>query len=167
MPAVYVKLSGLGTSWVKPCQQAVTELNALFKRNRIDVVLSTSSAGGPVFTVKNDAAIQGDAVHGRTSAETDGSGKMVRAEVRLPVKVTINTPSGVRDAGPGVLAVIAGHELVHALGHGGHNANLMSQTLYKELGDSAVKDKLKAGSARMPPLTLSTETISELQGIWA
>ncbi|HUP35649.1 MAG TPA: hypothetical protein VNC82_09450 [Candidatus Limnocylindria bacterium] len=42
----------------------------------------------------------------------------------------------------------------------------MSQTLYEETGNSAGGDTLKAGSARMPPLTLSHESITELQGIW-
>jgi hypothetical protein len=167
MPTMYVNLSGLDSSWTKPCQQAVTDLNGLFKRNGIDVVLTTRGGQGLPITVKTDPSIQGDAVHGRTSAEVDGSGKMVRAEVRLPVKVTINSPGGVRPAGTGVLAVIAGHEFVHALGHSGHNSHLMSQTFYKAVGDSAGGDKLKAGSASLPPLTLSPESISELQGIWS
>ena len=29
------------------------------------------------------------AVHGKTSAETDGAGKLLQADVRLPVKLTI------------------------------------------------------------------------------
>jgi hypothetical protein len=92
---------------------------------------------------------------------------MLRAEVRLPVKVTINTPRGVRDAGPGILEVIAGHEFVHALGHSDHNSQLMAQTMYKDMGDNAVGDKLKAGSVRMPPLTLSSDSISVLKEIWS
>jgi len=34
------------------------------------------------------------------------------------------------------------------------------------MGDNAAGDKLKAGSVRMPPLTLSPDSISELQSIW-
>ncbi len=160
MPTVYVKLTGLGSNWTKPCQHAVTDLNSQFKRNGIKVVLATSGSQGPTITVKTDHSIQGDAVHGRTTAESNDSGKMLRAEVRLPVKVTINTP------GPGILEVIAGHEFVHALGHSVHNSQLMAQTMYKEMGDNAAGDKLKAGSVRMPPLTLSPDSISELKSIW-
>jgi hypothetical protein len=31
-------------------------------------------------------------VHGKTSAETNGAGQLQHAEVRLPVKLSINTP---------------------------------------------------------------------------
>ena len=166
MTTVYVKLTGLASNWTKPCQHAVNDLNAQFKRNGIKVVLAASGSQGPTITVKTDSSIQGDAVHGRTTAESNDSGKMLRAEVRLPVKVTINTPRGLRDAGPGILEVIAGHEFVHALGHSVHNSQLMAQTMYKEMGDNAAGDTLKAGSVRMPPLTLSPDSISELQSIW-
>jgi len=166
MTMVSVKLVGVGANWTKPCQQAVTDLNHLFKRSDIKVVLAMNGSQGPTITVKTDATIQGDAVHGRTTSESNASGELLRAEVRLPVKVTINTPQGVRDAGPGVLEVIAGHEFVHALGHGSHNSQLMGQTMYKEIGDSPAGDKLKAGSVKMPPLMLSAQSISDLKAIW-
>jgi hypothetical protein len=92
---------------------------------------------------------------------------MLRAEVRLPVGVAINTPSGLRNAGPGILEVIAGHELVHALGHEKHNSHLMAQTMYKELGDRAAQDRLKAGIIHLPPLSLSDESVTTLKSIWA
>jgi hypothetical protein len=166
MTTVIVSLSGVGSEWIKPCQHAVTELNTLFKKNGINVVLATSGSKGPTITVKNDPSIQGTAVHGKTSAETDGSGRLVKAEIRLPVTVTINTPQRVRGAGPGILEVIAGHEFVHALGHSDHNTQLMGQTMYKDMGASAGGDRLKSGVARMPPLTLSDESISALKAIW-
>ncbi len=166
MTTITVKLVDVGSIWTKPCQQAVIDLNTLFKRGGINVGLSTSGSQGPTITVKTDSSIQGDAVHGRTSAEVSSSGKLLRAEVRLPVKVTINTPQGVRDAGPGILQVIAGHELVHALGHNGHNSHLMGQTMHKAMGDSAAGDKLKAGTVAMPALQLSSQSITELKAIW-
>ncbi len=166
MPTVHVDLKNVGASWVKPCQQAVKDLNNLFTRNGINVSLSTSGSGGTTITVTNDPSIQGSAVHGRTSAATDDAGRLLKADVRLPVQVTISTPGGIRPAGPGVLAVIAGHEFVHALGHEPHNSELMSQTWYKEAGDNAAGDKLKAGSAKQPPLTLSDDSITMLKSLW-
>src|SRR5690349_14662610 len=39
-----------------------------------------------------DPGIIGTSVHGRTSTETDGSGRLLQVEVCLPVELTINTP---------------------------------------------------------------------------
>jgi len=167
MTKVYVKLDDVGSYWLRACKEAVVHLNGLFKRNEIAVVLSTTGSEDAKITVKTDAGIQGDAVHGRTSAETTGAGKLLNADVRLPVKVTINTPQGIRDAGVGILEVIAAHEFVHALGHPTHNTKLMGQTLYKEPGDTAAGDKLKAGGIKMPPLDLSDDSIAELKSIWS
>ena len=167
MTTVYVKLDDVGAYWLKPCKEAVGDLNTLFKRSGIAVVLSTTGSDGAIIKVKTDSGIQGDAVHGRTSAETTGSGKLLGAEVRLPVKVTINTPQGIRDAGVGIREVIAAHEFVHALGHPAHNTKLMGQTLYKEAGDTSASDKLKAGGTKMPPLALSDDSIEALKSIWS
>ena len=99
-------------------------------------------------------------MHGHTTAETDDAGQLIRAEVRLPVKLTINTPSGMREAGTGMAEVVAAHEFVHALGQAPHNSHLMAQTLHKVLGDRPSGDKLKAGAVVMPrsssPTTRST-----------
>ncbi|MHB0955526.1 MAG: zinc metalloprotease [Pirellulaceae bacterium] len=166
MTAVNVNVSGVGSNWRRPCQQAVTDLNALFKRSGIKVVLGTTGSQGPTIIVKTDPSIQGNAVHGRTTSAFSDSGQLLRAEIRLPIKVTINTPKGIRDAGPGVLEVIAGHEFVHALGHDDHNSHLMGQTMSKVMGDTPAGDKLNVGSVTMPPLVLSTESITALKAIW-
>jgi hypothetical protein len=166
MISVNVKLGGLGTCWTTACKQAVSDLNSLFKRKGIEVALAVNGAG-PTISVRTDPAIAGTAVHGRTSAETDGAGKLLRAEVRLPVKLTINTPRGIRDAGTGMAEVIAAHEFVHALGHEPHNSHLMTQTFNKVMGDRAAGDKLQAGAVAMPPLQLSDESVDMLKGIWS
>jgi len=166
MTTVWVQLANAGANWTTPCRKAVTALNELFRRNQINVSLTTNHSNGPSITVKIDAGIQGTAVHGRTTAESTDTGRLLRAEVRLPVKVTINTPGGQRDAGPGVLEVIAGHEFVHALGHSAHNSHLMGQTMNKELGDSRAGDRLQSGGVKMPPLMLSAESIDQLKAIW-
>jgi hypothetical protein len=166
MISVNVKLGSIGTYWTTACKQAVSDLNSLFKRKGIEVALAVNGAG-PTISVTTDPAIVGTAVHGRTSAETDGAGKLLRAEVRLPVKLTINTPKGVREAGTGMAEVIAAHEFVHALGHEPHNSHLMTQTVSKVMGDRAAGDKLQAGAVAMPPLQLSDESVAMLKGIWS
>jgi hypothetical protein len=166
MTTVSVQLNHLGTHWTRACEKAVATLNDLLRRNGVGVSLAIGRSTAPSIAVKIDPGIQGNAVHGRTTAESNDTGRLLRAVVGLPVKVTINTPQGMRDAGPGILEVIAGHEFVHALGHASHNSELMGQTMYKELGDSAAGDRLRSGGAKMPPLTLSSESVDQLKTIW-
>lgn len=166
MTAVNVKLGDVGPRWTEACQQAVKDLNAIFSRQSVPVTLSTSGTSGPTISVKTDPSILGTAVHGNTSAETTESGKFLGAEVRLPVKVVINSPKGVREAGVGILEVIAAHEFVHALGQSAHNSHLMAQTMSKLLGDRPAGDKLQAGAITMPPLQLAPKTIEDLKAIW-
>jgi hypothetical protein len=166
MTAINVKLGDIGPQWTKACRQAVKDLNEVFKRKGVGVSLSASGTSGPTISVTTDPGILGTAVHGNTSAETTESGRFLGAEVRLPVKVVINSPKGVREAGLGVLEVIAAHEFVHALGQTVHNSHLMAQTMTKLLGDRPAGDKLQAGAIKMPPLQLAQETIDELKSIW-
>jgi len=167
MARVSVKIASLTADWAAACRHAITHLNAVFRTKHINVVLEANGSSGSVISVKTDASIHGNAVHGRTTSEFSTAGGMLRAEVRLPVSVAINTPSGQRNAGPGILEVIAGHELIHALGHGQHSSHLMAQTMYKEMGDSAAQDRLKAGAIYLPPLSLSDESVTTLRSIWA
>jgi hypothetical protein len=165
MAAVSIKPGNIGPQWTAACKQAVTDLNQLFRRKSINVTLAVNGQG-PVISVATDAAIMGSLVHGRTSAETDGSGRLLRAEVRLPVKLTINTPKGEREAGPGMYEVVAAHEFVHALGHAPHTSHLMAQTMHKVMGDRPAGDKLKGGSDLLPPLQLSDDSVALLKEIW-
>jgi hypothetical protein len=166
MASVGVKLGDIGSHWTTACKQAVHDLNLLFRRKGIEVTLAINGAG-PTIAVKTDPAILGTLVHGKTSAETNDAGKLLRAEVRLPVKLTINTPNGVRDAGTGYAEVIAAHEFVHALGHAPHNSHLMAQTFSKSPGDRAAGDKLTAGGVSLPPLDLSTDSVDQLKSLWS
>jgi len=165
MASVGVKLGSIGSQWTTACKQAVNDLNLLFRRKRIEVTLAINGAG-PTINVETDASILGTLVHGKTSAETNDAGKLMRAEVRLPVKLSINTPKGVRDAGTGYAEVIAAHEFVHALGHAPHNSHLMAQTFSKSPGDRPAGDKLTAGGVSLPPLDLSDDSVAQLKSIW-
>jgi len=166
MATVNIQLGDIGDRWTGACRKAAADLNALFRRNEIGVVFSIGGTGGPTITVATDPAILGSAVHGRNTTTTDGSGRLISSEVRLPVSVTINTPAGVRNAGPGFLEVIAAHEFVHALGHPSHNSHLMARTFSKLAGDTAAGDKLQAAAISLPPLSLATESIVELKRLW-
>jgi hypothetical protein len=164
MASVGVKLGDIGSQWTTACKQAVHDLNLLFRRKQIGVTLAINGAG-PIINVATDPSILGTLVHGKTSAETN-DGKLVRADVRLPVKLSINTPKGVRDAGTGYAEVIAAHEFVHALGHAPHNSHLMAQTFSKLPGDRPAGDKLTAGGVSLPPLDLSDDSVTQLKSIW-
>ncbi|MHC5538421.1 hypothetical protein ACYOEI_09350 [Singulisphaera rosea] len=166
MPTIQVNLSEIGAGWTKACKKAVADLNVLFKKKGIDIVLSLSGSEGPAITVKTDSSIIGTLVHGKTNAEIDGSGRMLSAVVRLPLKVIISTPSAVRDAGPGVLEVIVAHEFIHALGQEKHNSHLMAQTWTKLSGDTPAGDVLQAGGLSMPPLDLAPESVELLTSLW-
>ena len=165
MATVNVKLGDIGAFWTSACKQAVHDLNVIFKKKGVAVTLAVNGAG-PTISVRTDPTIGALLVHGKTSAETDGSGMLIRAEVRVPAKLSISSPKGIRDAGAGVAEVIAAHEFVHALGHAPHNSQLMTQTWTKVAGDRAAGDKLQAGSSPMPPIQLADESVEMLKGIW-
>jgi hypothetical protein len=165
MATVNIRLADAGPLWVTACKQTVQDRNSVFKRSGIAVTLVVGGPG-PIVTVRTDPGIQGTALHGQTRAETDSAGNLLRADVRLPVKLIINTPTGIRDAGAGVAEVIAAHEFVHALRHAPHNSHLMTRTLTKISGDRPAGDKVKAGAILMPPLHLSNESVKILKGMW-
>jgi len=110
----------------------VRDLNLVF-RAQANRRHSADQWRGPDDQCETDPSILGTLVHGKTSAETNGAGQLQHAEVCLPVKLSINTPKGVRDADTGYAEVIAAHEFVHALGHAPHNSRLMAQTFSKSL----------------------------------
>jgi hypothetical protein len=166
MAAINIKLGKIGASWKQACSLAVADLNALFKRKGIDISLSVSGGRGPTILIETDPSILGTTVHGETTAETTGSGKLLGARVRLPEKVIILTPRGVRDAGPGILEVVVAHELVHALGQVKHNSHLMARTMTKLVGDRSKGDRLQAGAVKLPPLQLAEASIDKLKSIW-
>lgn len=166
MAKVHVNLNEIGPKWTKACKQAVADLNHLLGKNGVGVALSLGGSEGPGITVRTDSSIIGTAVHGKTSAETDDAGRLLSAVVRLPIKVLIPTPSDTREAGPGILEVIAAHEFVHALGQAKHNSHLMAQTWTKLAGDTPAGDTLQAGGISMPPIDLSSDTVDQLKAIW-
>src|SRR4051812_2153606 len=78
MTTVSIQLLDVGANWTTPCHNAVAALNHLFKRNNVNVALTIGRAAAPTITVSLDPGIQGSAVHGRTTAESNGSGRLLR-----------------------------------------------------------------------------------------
>ena len=157
--------SQLGATWTHAFRQAITRLNTLFNHGTVGVTLSLTGSG-PVITVATDASIAVTIVHGKSHTETDLSGRLLKSEVRVPVRIVISTPRAVRPAGPGIYEVVAAHELVHSLGHNSHNTHLMSQTFQTVAGTSAAGDRLQVSSGMLPPIQLSDESMGVLKGRW-
>jgi hypothetical protein len=165
MAAVYVDLGSIGPKWPAACRTAVAHLNKLFKQNSIGVSLALIGQGGPRIMVQTDASITGT-LHGHTQTQTI-SGQLQSAVVTLPVKASINTPQGVREAGAGVLEVIVAHEFVHALGQVKHStSNLMCSPMMPVPGNSPSGDLLQANGVNLPPIALASDTIQLLQSLW-
>jgi hypothetical protein len=166
MATVYVDLGSLGSKWPAACRKAVARLNQLFKDNSIGASLALIGEGAPRIAVKTDAAIKGT-LHGHTQTRTTESGQLLSAVISLPVKATINTPEGVREAGAGVLEVIVAHEFVHALGQVKHSpTHLMASPMTPVPGNSPSGDILQANGVNMPPVVLASDTVDLLQSLW-
>src|ERR1700679_4201618 len=162
MAAGYVGIGSSGRKWPTACWAAVAHLNQLFTQNSIGVSLALIGKGGPRITVQTDPSIKGT-LHGHTRTETT-SGQLLSAVVSLPVKASINTPQGMREAGAGVLQVIVAHEFVHALGQVDHSAShLMCSPMTPVPGNSPSGDLLQAKGVNLPPIALAPDTINLLQ----
>jgi hypothetical protein len=164
MAAVCVDLGSIGSKWPTACRRAVARLNQLFAQNAIGVSLALIGQGAPRITVRTDPAIKGT-LHGHTQTKTT-SGVLLSAVVSLPVKAMINTPDGMREAGPGVMEVIVAHEFVHALGQVEHTSQLMCSPMTPFPGDSPSGDLLQANAVNLPPIALAPDTIELLQSLW-
>ena len=64
MSNVSVNLAGLVNPWKSACQKSIKDLNALFKKKGIKVTLVVGGTKKPSITVKTDASIGRNAVHG-------------------------------------------------------------------------------------------------------
>jgi hypothetical protein len=165
MAAVYVDLGSIGPKWPTACRRAVAHLNELFSQNAIGVSLALIGQGAPRITVRTDPSIKGT-LHGHTQTKTT-SGQLLSAVVSLPVKASINTPDGMREAGPGVLEIMVAHEFVHALGQVKHSASqLMCSPMTPVPGDSPAGDLLQANGVNLPPIALAPDTVQLLQSLW-
>lgn len=186
---VYAAASITGGSWKVMLEKAISEFNALAKKNSINVILEKSkdppkddgsgadinveaAAGSitPSWAGKSSSSMvfSGIRLHGHTT-QFKQEGKIQKAFVYLPSTPKINTPKALRAAGEGVLKVIAVHELVHACGldDGDHTTDDLFQG-YPDVdyGSTPSGDRVLIPGGSMPPLKFGGTTIQKLKGIW-
>ncbi len=166
---------------------AIREFNAFSRKHKLCVSFVRASEGGDSAEVQIEATegpeisysyggrsereeFSGKKMHGRTP-QLSREDKIEKAFVFLPKSPPINTPSGVRLAGPGVLKVIVFHELLHAVGlsnddHAPDDVFQANPQPYP--GDTPAEDGLMIGSTakHMPPIILSQTTIRLVKGLW-
>lgn len=170
--------------WQAVVQQAIRDFNRLSRTHHLRVTLSaTDSASEAEVIVKAVAqaidetydgvairhAFDGTRLHGHTSL-VNRDGALERALVFLPSMPQVNTPSGVREVGPGVKRLIAVHELVHACGlsNDDHSSDdLFAAYPTVDPGTRPDGDRVRVSySVRMPPLVLGVPTIAKVRENW-
>jgi hypothetical protein len=173
-------------AWAGVFRHALSEFNALARRQGLGVTLVTAGSGEADVTVatasgqisvsyggaQRSEAFDGRRLHGATLLFSR-DGAIEKAFVFLPSQPQVNTPRGVRPVGANVLKVIAVHELVHACGL--ENSDHSTDDLFQgnpqvDPGSTAAGDKVRiedGGRMRwMPPLILSGSTAQKLRQLW-
>jgi len=181
----------LAGSWAHVFREALHEFNLLASTHSLGVSITVSKQppdgqGGANLSVQTaDGAISashdgttstgnfdGKRLHGLTLLFSREPEKVLeKAYIYLPSQPKINTPNGLRAAGPGVMKVIAAHELLHACGL--ENSNHSSYDLFQgnprvDAGDTAKGDRvlIGIGPKAMPPLYLSGGTANSIKDLW-
>ena len=102
---------------------------------------------------------------------------MFRCDITVPADPKINTPSGLRGVGSGVLIVMLVHEMVHACGLSDEehstSGDLFMASPIVLIGDRQADDRVDSGRTDasrnrvgMPPLLLNDDTVRKIQQSW-
>lgn len=100
-------------------------------------------------------------------------GSIEKAFMFLPSQPMINTPSGQRPTGVGIMKIIALHELIH--GCGLHNSDHSPNDVFNgypsaDAGRTAAQDRIQitvGGRYQfMPPVILSGATAVKISSLW-
>ncbi len=178
-----------GAAWSSAVSAAIRELNTLFTGNQVNVTLAVGesavilvalSSGRYTFQVdgtNQSGTLRTDILHGATRSIDRQTGRNVnfnreRAYIFLPLNPRVNPRvASSRLVGEPVMRVIVAHEFLHALGLDAHDPafeGLLSQSWTPNEGRRPAGDTVSpfGGTATLPPLTLSADTLSRLRALW-
>ena len=184
-------LNSITGTWLTAVQEAIREFNALSTAHRLGVTyiqsesapsdtgganLSIATGNGGVsfsYSGTHTTTINGRALHGSTMLISRQGGSIEKAFMFLPGQPMINTPSGQRPTGLGIMKIIALHELIH--GCGLHNSDHSPNDVFNgfpsaDPGRTAVQDRIQitvGGQYQfMPPVIFSGATAAKISGLW-
>jgi hypothetical protein len=176
-----------GAAWRTAVAAAIRELNGLFQSRSVGVTLTTGesavvvvalSTGSYTFNVDgtdHTGTLRTDILHGVTRSIdriTGNDRNREKAYIFLPANPRVNPRAArSRTVGEPVMRVIAAHEFLHALGLDAHDRameGLLAGSWSLNEGRRAADDTVTpfGGSATLPPLALSGDTVTRLKATW-
>lgn len=184
-------LNSITGAWLTAVQEAIREFNALSTAHKLGVTYTQSESapsetgganmsiatgnGGVSFSYSgtHTATINGRALQGSMKLVSREGDPIEKAFMFLPSQPMINTPSGQRPTGLGVMKLIALHELIHGCGldNSDHTPNdVFNGNPSVDPGHTAVQDRIQitVGGQRkyMPPVIFSGATAAKISGLW-
>jgi len=182
-----IDVSAVHGLWATAIAAAIRELNTLFTSNNVNVSLATAPSAPvkvalsngtytfPVNGVNQTGTLRTDVLHGVTRSLDLQLGKNIsrqQAFTFLPQHPKTDPQVRTsREVGEPVMRVIAAHEFLHALGLDQHDPSfngLFAKSWTLNTGGKPSADTVSpfGGTAKLPPLVLSGDTISRLQTLW-
>lgn len=184
-------LNSITGLWLTAIRDAISEFNTLSATHNLGVTYTQSTtapsdSGGADISIStgngsmsfsysgtHTTTVNGRALQGSTLLISRQGGPVEKAFMFLPNQPVINTPSGQRPTGQGVMKVIALHELIH--GCGLHNADHTADDVFNGFpstnpGRTAAQDRIQitvGGQYRsMPPIIFSGTTAIKISRLW-
>lgn len=183
--------SSVAGAWATVITETLTEFDRISQRESLGVRFvaadqaPTDTAGADVqfatgsgevtinWNGEHRRIVDGVRLHGNTFAmafEGEGTSK---AFIYLPAQPQVNTPSGQRAVGTGVMKVIVFHEMLHACGlsNDEHSTDDVfngypSVTPDRSPARDRVTIMVNGRYVHMPPIVMATGTINLIRGLW-
>lgn len=185
---VFARSAVQGGAWANAWTQSFTIFNSFGSRVSLTQTTDEANANvivdavdGPVtveftteFSVQRySQTIDGNEMHGRTITLPQGYSypNIEKAYIFLPSQPQITASSGRRLVGIEILKVILVHEFVHACGleNSDHSVGDLFQGAFTPTpGTSPPLDRIQISpSLSMPPIILSSSTVSLINSVWS